>query len=47
LIALVDHDIFKSIPLAERTNKWVYDTKGIWPDQKAKQDDTAKLRLAS
>ncbi|NJM51745.1 MAG: UDP-N-acetyl-D-mannosamine dehydrogenase [Sphingomonadales bacterium] len=32
-VALVDHDIFKSIPLAERSNKIVYDTRGIWPDQ--------------
>lgn len=33
LIVLVDHDIFKSVPLAERANKQVYDTRGIWPDQ--------------
>ncbi|RYG87871.1 MAG: nucleotide sugar dehydrogenase, partial [Alphaproteobacteria bacterium] len=33
LIALVDHDIFKSIPLDERADKQVYDTRGIWPDQ--------------
>lgn len=33
LIVLVDHDIFRSIPLEERDTKIVYDTRGIWPDQ--------------
>lgn len=33
LIVLVDHDIFKSVPVSERLNKIVYDTRGIWPDQ--------------
>lgn len=33
MIVLVDHDIFKSVPLAEREHKQVYDTRGIWPDQ--------------
>jgi len=33
MIVLVDHDIFKSVPLAERADKQVYDTRGIWPDQ--------------
>ncbi|MEZ5689910.1 MAG: UDP-N-acetyl-D-mannosamine dehydrogenase [Caenibius sp.] len=33
LIVLVDHDIFKVVPLAERADKVVYDTRGIWPDQ--------------
>ncbi|MXP26524.1 UDP-N-acetyl-D-mannosamine dehydrogenase [Altererythrobacter indicus] len=33
LIVLVDHDVFKSVPLAERADKLVYDTRGIWPDQ--------------
>jgi UDP-N-acetyl-D-mannosaminuronic acid dehydrogenase len=47
LITLVDHDMFKSIPLAERAGKYVYDTKGIWPDQKAGINDHAELRLAS
>ncbi len=32
-IVLVDHDVFKSIPLEERSDKIVYDTRGIWPDQ--------------
>ncbi len=30
---LVDHDVFRSVPLAERADKIVYDTRGIWPDQ--------------
>lgn len=33
MIVLVDHDVFKSVPLAEREGKAVYDTRGIWPDQ--------------
>lgn len=32
-IVLVDHDVFKSVPLDERAGKAVYDTRGIWPDQ--------------
>jgi len=35
LIVLVDHDLFRSVPLAERAGKVVYDTRGIWPDQPA------------
>jgi UDP-N-acetyl-D-mannosaminuronic acid dehydrogenase len=46
-IVLVDHDVFKSIPLAERANKIVYDTRGIWPDQPAKPErSNGHLRLA-
>lgn len=33
LIVLVDHDVFRSIPLEEREGKIVYDTRGLWPDQ--------------
>ncbi len=33
LIVLVDHDMFKSIPLEERAGKAVLDTRGLWPDQ--------------
>jgi UDP-N-acetyl-D-mannosaminuronic acid dehydrogenase len=33
LIVLVDHDIFRSVPLTERLHKTIYDTRGIWPDQ--------------
>jgi UDP-N-acetyl-D-mannosaminuronic acid dehydrogenase len=32
LIVLVDHDVFKSIPHAERAHRIVYDTRGIWRD---------------
>ncbi len=35
LIVLVDHDVFRVVPLAERAGKLVYDTRGIWPDQPA------------
>ncbi len=47
LIPLVDHDAFKAIPLAERRDKLVYDTRGIWPDQPVMAIKTASLRLAS
>jgi UDP-N-acetyl-D-mannosaminuronic acid dehydrogenase len=33
MIVLVDHDVFKSVPVEERSNKRVLDTRGIWPDQ--------------
>uniref|UniRef100_UPI0035B484C2 UDP binding domain-containing protein n=2 Tax=Sphingomonas TaxID=13687 RepID=UPI0035B484C2 len=33
LIVLVDHDLFRSIPLEERRTKRVLDTRGLWPDQ--------------
>ena len=35
MIVLVDHDLFRSIPLQERLGKAVLDTRGIWPDQPA------------
>lgn len=35
LIVLVDHDLFRSVPVQERGTKIVYDTRGIWPDQPA------------
>ena len=47
LIPLVDHDVFKAIPLAERTGKIVYDTRGIWPDQPDAVSGEKLLRLAS
>ncbi|MEJ5977732.1 UDP-N-acetyl-D-mannosamine dehydrogenase [Novosphingobium sp. PS1R-30] len=48
LIALVDHDVFRVVPLAERADKLVYDTRGIWPDQpKPAELDRGGLRLAS
>ena len=46
LIVLVDHDLFRVVPLAERAGKAVYDTRGIWPDQPA-DSVAAGLRLAS
>ncbi|MEO9461744.1 MAG: UDP-N-acetyl-D-mannosamine dehydrogenase [Marinomonas sp.] len=47
MIVLVDHDIFKSVPLEERAAKHVYDTRGIWPDQPAhKSAEPAELRKA-
>ena len=45
LIPLVDHDAFKAIPLAERSAKLVYDTRGIWPDQPAATSNSSPLRL--
>jgi UDP-N-acetyl-D-mannosaminuronic acid dehydrogenase len=33
MIVLVDHDMFRSVPLEERVDKQVLDTRGIWPDQ--------------
>ncbi|MBS0256021.1 MAG: UDP-N-acetyl-D-mannosamine dehydrogenase [Proteobacteria bacterium] len=48
LIALVDHDQFRQVPLAERAAKVVYDTRGIWPDQPKPDAEAAPgLRLAS
>ncbi|HEX8485614.1 UDP-N-acetyl-D-mannosamine dehydrogenase [Sphingomonas sp.] len=46
MIVLVDHDLFRSIPLQERASTTVLDTRGIWPDQPAALPD-ARLRLAS
>jgi UDP-N-acetyl-D-mannosaminuronic acid dehydrogenase len=45
LIVLVDHDLFRSVPLAERAGKAVYDTRGIWPDQPGAAEP-AELRKA-
>ena len=50
LIVLVDHDVFRHVPLAERAGKIVYDTRGIWPDQPrevAEATAVQGLRLAS
>ena len=47
LIVLVDHDVFRVVPLAERATKQVYDTRGIWPDQpKPAGEAGPELRLA-
>jgi len=45
-VVLVDHEVFKSIPLSERGAKLVYDTRGIWPDQPSGDDQAPPLRLA-
>lgn len=47
MIVLVDHDVFKSVPLDERADKIVYDTRGIWPDQPQPRSRIETLRLAS
>ncbi len=46
LIVLVDHDLFRSVPLAERAGKAVYDTRGIWPDQPPAEVEPEALRKA-
>ena len=46
-IVLVDHDLFKSVPLDERADKRVYDTRGIWQDQPGADQTPRRLRLAS
>ena len=33
MVVLVDHDLFRSVPLEERAGAAVLDTRGIWPDQ--------------
>jgi len=47
MITLTDHDMFKSIPLDERSDKIVYDTRGIWPDQPDNLKTAIGLRMAS
>ena len=50
LLVLVDHDIFRAVPLAERASKLVYDTRGIWQDQPkpgTASEQAQTLRLAS
>jgi UDP-N-acetyl-D-mannosaminuronic acid dehydrogenase len=47
MIVLVDHEIFKSVPLDERGDKLVYDTRGIWPDQPTATGPVPRYRLAS
>lgn len=45
MVVLVDHDLFRSIPVQERAGKAVLDTRGIWPDQPVRPQ-AAPLRLA-
>ena len=47
MIVLVDHDVFRSVPVEERRDKLVLDTRGIWPDQPAAVLALQTLRLAS
>jgi UDP-N-acetyl-D-mannosaminuronic acid dehydrogenase len=46
MIVLVDHDVFRSVPLAERVDKLVYDARGIWPDQPVRKAEVTVLRAA-
>ncbi|MEO5865643.1 MAG: UDP-N-acetyl-D-mannosamine dehydrogenase [Sphingomonas sp.] len=46
MIVLVDHDVFKSIPLGERAGKSILDTRGIWPDQPSSKTGAVRLSLA-
>ncbi|MGX7897086.1 UDP-N-acetyl-D-mannosamine dehydrogenase, partial [Tsuneonella sp. HG222] len=46
MIVLVDHYVFRSVPLAERAHKVVYDTRGIWPDQPVPAAEPQELRKA-
>jgi UDP-N-acetyl-D-mannosaminuronic acid dehydrogenase len=46
MIVLVDHDVFRSVPLEERRDKAVLDTRGIWPDQPPPRRAAGTLRLA-
>jgi UDP-N-acetyl-D-mannosaminuronic acid dehydrogenase len=45
-VILVDHDMFKSVPIDERAGKAVYDTRGIWPDQPPRIVTPAPGRVA-
>ena len=45
-IILVDHDMFKSVPVDARAGKAVYDTRGIWSDQPRRQPEPAAQRIA-
>ncbi len=47
LVVLVDHDAFAAIPLEERRDATVLDTRGLWPDQPRDPRPAAPLRLAS
>lgn len=47
MIVLVDHDVFRSVPLEERREKAVLDTRGIWPDQPQPASMLQPVRLAS
>ncbi|NCP11191.1 MAG: UDP-N-acetyl-D-mannosamine dehydrogenase [Sphingomonadales bacterium] len=42
IVLLVDHEVFRSVPLDERRDKMVYDTRGLWPDQPLRSDWTER-----
>ena len=44
MVVLVDHDVFRSIPLEERADKQVLDTRGIWGDQPRGGQSVTPLR---
>jgi UDP-N-acetyl-D-mannosaminuronic acid dehydrogenase len=45
-VILVDHDMFKSVPVDERFGKAVYDTRGVWPDQPRRVANDQPGRIA-
>ncbi|BAV63548.1 UDP-N-acetyl-D-mannosamine dehydrogenase [Sphingobium cloacae] len=45
-VILVDHDMFKSVPVDERADKAVYDTRGIWSDQPRRISEAPVGRVA-
>ncbi|HEU0044550.1 UDP-N-acetyl-D-mannosamine dehydrogenase [Sphingomonas sp.] len=46
MVVLVDHDLFRSVPVEERVGKTILDTRGIWLDQ-PRALPAPPLRLAS
>lgn len=46
MVVLVDHDLFRSVPVEERADKLVLDTRGVWPDQPRPRPAVPTLRLA-
>lgn len=47
MIVLVDHDIFRSVPIEERAGKHVLDTRGIWGDMNLAQFAPGQQRRAA
>lgn len=47
MIVLVDHDIFRSVPIEERADKHVLDTRGIWGDANLARSGTGEQRRAA
>jgi len=46
MIVLVDHDIFRSVPIEERAGKHVLDTRGIWGDMNLATSPDQQRRAA-